>query len=279
MALSHYKSFCQEYDVIYRLPITTDHIVMFIAFLKNKTLAARTISTYVSAISFIHRINQWPDPTNSFLIGKLLQFIHRHKNVDSRLPITTSILDKLVNALMYTVSSKYDQILLVSMFTLAYHALLRIGEMTINNNNSKNVLHLNQLEVTNIKLVIIFINFKHSEGKTFRLEVLKHENNKICALTALKSYLAVRGKKSGPLFINAKGTAVSRQFFQSALNDALAFCGLDKTLYKSHSFRIGFATEACAKGYSSEMIRTLGRWKSDAYKVYLRQSHQISNIQ
>jgi hypothetical protein len=40
-------------------------------------------------------------------------------------------------------------------------------------------------------------------------------------------------------------------------------------LYKAHSFRIGFATEASHKGYFTETIRSLGRWKCDAYKLYL----------
>jgi hypothetical protein len=43
------------------------------------------------------------------------------------------------------VSSKFEQSLLTCMFTLAYHGLLRIGEMTVNNNSCINVIDLNQL--------------------------------------------------------------------------------------------------------------------------------------
>lgn len=48
------------------------------------------------------------------------------------------------------------------------------------------------------------------------------------------------------------------------------FCGLDTSRYKGHSFRIGAACYAADKGFSDAQIRALGRWKSDAFKVYIR---------
>ena len=45
---------------------------------------------------------------------------------------------------------------------------------------------------------------------------------------------------------------------------------VDSSRYKSHSFRIGGACHAAEKGYSDAQIRALGRWKSYAFKVYLR---------
>jgi site-specific recombinase XerD len=81
--------------------------------------------------------------------------------------------------------------------------------------------------------------------------------------------LALRNQKPALLFIQSNGQAVSRQFFQTAINDALNLCGLNTKLYKAHSSRIGSSTEASHKGYFTETIRSLSRWKSDAYKLYL----------
>ncbi|CAC5358435.1 unnamed protein product [Mytilus coruscus] len=58
--------------------------------------------------------------------------------------------------------------------------------------------------------------------------------------------------------IDNSGDVVCRQLFQHALNGALNFCGLSRAYYKPHSFRIGFATDASAKGLSNETIRILG---------------------
>ena len=59
-------------------------------------------------------------------------------------------------------------------------------------------------------------------------------------------------------------------FSHSALSTALKFCGLDPTRYKGHSFRIGAATHAADKGMSDAQIRTMGRWKSNAFLKYIR---------
>ncbi|XP_052064929.1 uncharacterized protein LOC127704767 [Mytilus californianus] len=277
-AIIHYKSFAEEYGIRFQLPLTSSDLILLIAHLKNKDLASSSMSTYISAIGFTHKINNWPDPTDSFIIDKVLKSVHKGRNQDMRLPITSTILNQLIDALKQTISNRYDQILFKAMFTLAYHALLRIGEMTVNNKNYNHVISLSQTVVLHEKLSISFMDFKHSNGKQFHLEIAKNKNNNICAVTALTSYLTLRTNTTGPLFLNSSGEAVSRQLFQHALNGALNFCGLSRAYYKPHSFRIGFATDASAKGLSTETIRNLGRWKSDAFKLYIRQSGQISNL-
>lgn len=66
------------------------------------------------------------------------------------------------------------------------------------------------------------------------------------------------------------GSPVSRQFFTAQLRLVLAFCGLDTIKYQSHSFRIGAATFAAASGSSDIQIQNMGRWKSSAFKKYIR---------
>ena len=66
------------------------------------------------------------------------------------------------------------------------------------------------------------------------------------------------------------GKAISRTFFIAQLNAALKFNNLDSSLYKGHSFRIGAASWAAAKGFSDSQIRLLGRWKSNAFLRYIR---------
>jgi hypothetical protein len=51
---------------------------------------------------------------------------------------------------------------------------------------------------------------------------------------------------------------------------SLKFAGLNVKNYKSHSFRIGAATTAWAKGFSEEQIQQMGRWNSEAFKKYIR---------
>jgi site-specific recombinase XerD len=50
---------------------------------------------------------------------------------------------------------------------------------------------------------------------------------------------------------------ITRSFFNSQLQLSLKFAGLNVKNYKTHSFRIGAATTAWAKGFSEEQIQQL----------------------
>ena len=56
----------------------------------------------------------------------------------------------------------------------------------------------------------------------------------------------------------------------TAVCDALRRAGVNAGCYAGHSFRIGAATTAAARGLEDSTIQTLGRWKSLAYLEYIR---------
>ena len=51
---------------------------------------------------------------------------------------------------------------------------------------------------------------------------------------------------------------------------ALKEAGLDPSKFAGHGFRIGAATTAAARGVEDSLIKTLGRWESSAYLLYVR---------
>ena len=79
----------------------------------------------------------------------------------------------------------------------------------------------------------------------------------------------VRGSGHGPLFCFPDASPVTVGQFNTELHRYLIFCGLDVAHYKSHSFRIGAASHAAEMGFTDAQIRTLGRWKSDAFRLYI----------
>ncbi len=62
---------------------------------------------------------------------------------------------------------------------------------------------------------------------------------------------------------------LSRALHVKYLREALVVIGIDLSKYASHSFRTGVATTAAASGLEDSLIRTLGRWQSSAYILYL----------
>ena len=118
---------------------------------------------------------------------------------------------------------------------------------------------------------IVITQFKHNPSRQpFEILIERDETSPFCPVKALVDYCRIRGSQPGPLFCHQNIAPVTVNQFNSELSRYLKFCGLDTSRYKGHSFRIGAASHAADKGFSDAQIRTLGRWKSDAFKLYIR---------
>ena len=98
------------------------------------SLALSTITSYLSAISYVHKLRGLYDPTKSFLIQKLLTALSRRQPVDIRLPVTRPVLHELVRALSFTYSSAFRRSLFSALVLVAFYGLFRIGELTAKGN-------------------------------------------------------------------------------------------------------------------------------------------------
>ena len=63
----------------------------------------------------------------------------------------------------------------------------------------------------------------------------------------------------------ADGRPLLRSRFVEVVWDALSRVGINQSKYCGHSFRIGAAMTAAAKGVEDSVIKTLGCWESVAY--------------
>ena len=136
------------------------------------------------------------------------------------------------------------------MCACAFFAALRVGEITCRPGESvTNLINLEQIfEMRNRRGVVeaiklSLIHFKHSDT-LHPVDILIYRNNPVCPVSLLSKFLQLRGSSRGPLFSWPNNQAISRSFFTNCLNQTLDFCGLDRSRYKSHSFRIGAASWA-----------------------------------
>ena len=260
------------------LPLTPAILALFISHLHNIKLAPATIATYISAIGYSHKIQNLADPTDNFLIQRLL---HATKKVnpryDVRLPITKEILKKLVDVLPSVVPSYYMYVAIKCMFLLGFHAFLRISEMIYMPNQSQHYLHKEDINIlyTNSKhsqIQVTFRSFKHNSTCKPHYIILQSETNapSLCPVKATQEYIKLRGDKTGPLFARPNGVPLIRSEFMNIYNNALKVCDLDPKFYKGHSFRIGASTTYVAAGWSDAQIRHRGQWHTNAFKKYVR---------
>ena len=78
-------------------------------------------------------------------------------------------------------------------------------------------------------------------------------------VAGLLNYLVVRGPVASPLFIFSDGLILTRQRFVDRVHDGLAEIEVDQSADRGHSFHIGVATTAAAKGIEDCVIKTVGK--------------------
>ena len=155
--------------------------------------------------------------------------------------------------------------LLRAIYLLMFHAFLRIGEVT----RSRNNLCFSQVSVLSDSLVIVFQQAKHQFGSHISSSVPRSRSS-FCPVTALSVFFSLRGLRSGPFFCEPDLSPITPRQFNTWLSLSLVWASLHHLHIKSHSFHIGAATHASARGYSDSQIQRMGRWKSTAFKRCIR---------
>ena len=267
------SEFCKSHASL--LPVSVNNLALFISYLSARKFASSTISTYVSALGYVHKLANFPDPTKNVLVQKILAAHSKlYSAPDVRLPITCGVLQRLVLALNHTNSSAYQRLLFQTMFLVAFYGFFRVGELTAKGANLKPLVQIQNLnfQFKDNCVTIVIADYKHnSSRRSFSVVLDCATGTDFCPVNYLQRYCSMRGITPGALFCFADGSPVKTSHFAQQLRQALNFCGLDSSKYKSHSFRIGAASSAADNGLSDAQIRHLGRWKSDAFKLYIRQ--------
>ena len=123
--------FCAIQNVPFSLSVLPVLICNFIGDLFQQGYSPSTITLHVLAISYLHKLFNLPDPTHFFrkTIRLLTTWHNLAQSGDIRLPITKSILIKPLSILHYTVQVADTRVLLSTIFLLAFHAFMRLGEL------------------------------------------------------------------------------------------------------------------------------------------------------
>ena len=117
------------------------------------------------------------------------------------------------------------------------------------------------------------VEIKASKTDPFRKGVtvyLGRTDRDLCLLSAILAYMVQRGSDKGPFFWFTRSRFLTWERLVTAMRGALQQAGVDAQRYAGHSFRIGAATTAARCRLPDSLIKTLGRWESATYTVYIR---------
>ena len=193
-----------------------------------KNYAAFTVSSYISALSYPHRLGSLPDPATSEMIRKLALrgYSKLNPSKDSRLLISLPILENIILACEHTKSSQY----------IAFFAALRVGEICYRGKQpGQNIISISQIlfqktrEGAVTALALTLRKYKHSDPLS-PVYIFIYREGPVCPVYLLSEYINTRGQFPGPLFCWPDASSISRSFFVTALKEDLQFCDLDNRI-------------------------------------------------
>lgn len=295
--LVHERAIALGYAIDPSTSVTyTSHLQSYLTFCK---LHERPIDPTVDTLSFYtvfmcHHIQ--PDSVDSYLSGICNQLEHlfpdirtirRHRLVAKTLqgckklygepshrkdPLTTDNLRVLLAAFPPV---SHDNILFAILVLVGFFALHRLGELTwpdsVKLRDSRKVIK--RSSVRHYTGGFGYILPAHKADRVFEgSTIVIIESNAPADLNPFfyfNKYLASRDALfplQPALFLTSTGAIPTRSWFVSRLSSVLT------GNISGHSMRAGGATHFAAIGWPDDRIQALGRWSSEAYRIYIRKN-------
>lgn len=255
VAVESLNQFRAEHYLPIAWPISLEHLIQYISYLSYSNFAHASISTYISGFSHQHKLLGVSDPTQNFLVTKMLEGTKFGKRRDRRIPVSLELLTKIVTSLHLICNSNYEALLFSAAFSL-FFALLRVGEITADSRSNDGVHTLRAGDISfkdNYMHVTIRSSKADQHGEQVTLILSKQEKG-LCPIKAMNQFLDIRyPSQISPIFLHFDGSVVTRYEFNAVLQKALAFRKI-RDHVRPHSFRIGGATELSRIGGSPTPI-------------------------
>ena len=298
---NQYIKWCAEYNVD---PIPVDPIAIqyYMATRANK-VKVETVSKDLSAIrdlsiSYGFDLN-WNDYPQIKMMKKGLFNIYGKSEGDKRKPITFNILKQFYTQLDM---NKFDDLMFFTWMVVMVTCMLRTSEGAAANKSVSpwgvNKASFSALWGRNLDIIrsdsdksivkYMILSLKGTKNAKFNQVVETVIGKGIDPINPVKLMLAYLFKRNqlsksfsylkfhenAPLFIWSDGSILTSADASLILNDLAYVCKL-KGKFAGQSFRIGGGTSYAKRGYPDHVIQKAGRWKSDAFKTYIRLDNQF----
>ncbi|XP_055345168.1 uncharacterized protein LOC129593014 [Paramacrobiotus metropolitanus] len=297
-SLTHYHAFRKTYQTGWSrfaqfcktigeppIPATEQTILRFIAQLHLDGLGTSTTIVYLAGIDNAHSEVGISRPSATAAITRAVNGLKRLNmpGTDRRLPITLDMMRSMEENLHNSHLPQQDQLLYWSAFCVAFFGLFRVSELVTNETGKccpASTLRFSDVILNEDALIITIRSSKTDQFHPGYRITLSATGRSVCPVRSTKAYMDVRitTGKNDPFFILPNGSYVTRHSFERAMKTGLAGVP-DIDRYGTHSFRIGGSSAAAANGTSHQRLQEAGRWRSNCYTRYVRNTVPIRGIQ
>lgn len=246
-ALNKFQSFLNIYGLRQTKPLHSKILLYLIAYVSIQKMSPNSVSLYISALSYFHKINHLPDLTKSFQINKALQGIKRNNRVDpdNRLLITLPTLGKLVISLQSVCCSTYEVKLFPCAFSLANFALLRVREFTLVKSTTHNSSHCIQLKhiPAHPHKHYLRLTIPHSKtdqvGKNTTFVIHSQPLATLCPVKATLDFIESRPHVNHSFLIHLNATPLTRYQFNASFKTLSKTYYIHQAIWAHTAFELG----------------------------------------
>ena len=256
--------FCDQEKIVV-LPTNQEAVASYIRDLSNGKLKSASIRIAVAAISAIHRLNEYSDPTSHPSVKIELRRMHRNLGRESKQAsgINAELLRKMLNTTDNSLWGLRDKALLLT----AYDSMCRRSELVSLNIDDAII------DTKNMSFKIKLRRSKTDQDGIGRWLYLSD-----MAQQALLAWIDTSNIGTGKLFRGIKrGQIISDELSSAQVNriykSIAARSCVDGSVVKhisGHSMRVGAAQDLLVSGASLPVIMQRGRWsKADTVMRYI----------
>jgi hypothetical protein len=270
-ALNSYVTFCDLHHL--SLDPTPDTLSLFVTYM-SAHINPRSVDNYLSGISSVLE-EYYPhvrQSRRSRLVSRTLKGAKRRFGVPihRKLPLSRSDLANAQSALSSTLS--HDDHLFLAILFDGFYGLLRLGELVWP--DSRRLQSIDKVTLRTSVLVMpsyhSFVLPRHKSDSQFEgSTIVVQRAESADPHGTFTSYLASRDHLfpfNSFLWLRSDGSIPTRSWFIGRLRSQFP------NTISGHSLRAGGATSLAASEVPFDRIQAMGRWSSDAFRIYVRKN-------
>ena len=279
----------RKYDLDLKLPWTRTHAVNYVLALTMEQLAPGTVRTYISRVRSLHHSKGMTPGWEEDDIRLLMKGVCNlpRKNTPKKLAVTPALLRILKEKIMSSQWPEMRKHMVWAACCLLYNGALRAGEVlspSASRFDASSTLRRRDLTLVKENVAgksVTYIRMLIRNPKEFRsvgevtVEILPAPGTFFCPVEAVRKFLkCTRGFPQSMPLLRTESTLLCKSHLNSILKEMLD-PALDYGIIRSHSFRAGLTTALARAGVSDEILQSLGRWHSSAYRSYIKMGRNL----
>lgn len=275
-----YSSACQSYIhfcLIHSFPIdpTADTLSLYVAWLCTY-IKPKSVDTYLSAISS-ELEDLYPDVRKnrrSALVKNTLTGAKKRFGTDTNRKDPLAIED-VISVCESLIGPSHDDLLFMALLLCAFYGVHRLGELVDHDrpdlrDSNKNIKRTSVKFYEKDECISYWLP-KHKADALFAGSevVIKKLHDDLDPVPIVRRYISSRDSRFPlhyQLFLTSAGNPPTRAWFMRRFRRH--FTGN----VSGHSPRSGAATFLATLGWPRDLIQRMGRWKSDAFEMYVRKN-------